>query len=103
MKSSRIDSCGVFPVPTLCVAIKGMNPTATPYEDNTRHSASEVVDFVDRGEAVVSRISGLVRRKKIRGTLFGNSSSLFCKRANISANVLFAHRALSAKWNSQNE
>lgn len=61
------------------------------------------IDFVERGETDVPKISGLVRHKKIRGALFENSASLSYKRANISANALFAHRALSAKWNSQNE
>ena len=61
------------------------------------------IDFVERGKADVPRISKLVRRKKIRGTLFENLSSVFFKRANVSANVLFAQRALSSKWNSKNE
>lgn len=64
---------------------------------------SSKIYFVERGETGVPRISGPVRRKKIRGALFENSSSPSYKRANVSANALFAHHALSAKWNSQNE
>lgn len=60
---------------------------------------SSRIDFVERGEICFPKISELVRRRKTNGALFENSARLSYERHN----SLFARRALSAKWNSQNE
>ena len=57
------------------------------------------IDFGERGEICFPKISELVRRRKTRGALFEDSARLSYKKSN----TLFARRALSAKWNSQNE
>lgn len=57
------------------------------------------IDFTKRGENAFPKMSGLARRRKIHGALFENSARLSYKKSN----ALFAQRALSTKWNSQNE